>query len=90
MFTLDSMIDTVQTSKKQFIKTFVTNQSVADSLNKFVDAQTSYTKEAMKATADTVTSVTKEVVKSMQEASKFDYSKFGEGIMKAYQTNFTK
>jgi len=27
-----------------------------------------------------------EMVKTMQQATKFDYSKFGEGIMKAYQT----
>ena len=44
MFTADTVIDTVQNGKKQFVKTFV-----------------------------------------MREASKFDYAKFGEGIMKAYQ-----
>jgi hypothetical protein len=30
------------------------------------------------------------MVKASQEAMKFDYTKFGEGIMKAYQTNQSK
>lgn len=90
MLTFDAMIDAVQTGKKTFIKTFITNQTVADSLNKFVDAQSEYTKESMKAGMDTWTTVTKEMIKNVQDASKFDYSKFGEGIMKAYQNNFSK
>lgn len=88
MFTFDTYIDTVQNSKKQAIKTFVTNQTISESMIKFVDAQTEYTKDAVKAVTDTWTSVTKEMMKSMQEATKFDYTKFGEGIMKAYQANF--
>jgi hypothetical protein len=28
-----------------------------------------------------------ETQKAMREAAKFDYTKFGEGIMKAYQAN---
>jgi hypothetical protein len=31
-----------------------------------------------------------ETTKTMQEAMKFDYTKFGEGIMKAYQTTQPK
>jgi hypothetical protein len=33
---------------------------------------------------DTATSLTSEFIKVSQDAMKFDYSKFGEGIMKAY------
>ena len=88
MFTVDAMIDTVQNSKKQVIKTLVTNPTISESMTKFVDAQTEYTKEAVKASTDTWTTVSKELMKSMQEATKFDYTKFGEGIMKAYQANF--
>ncbi len=88
MFTLDAIIDTVQNSKKQAIKTFVTNPTISESMTKFVDAQTEYTKGAVKAGSDTWIAVTKEMMKSVQEATKFDYSKFGEGIMKAYQANF--
>jgi hypothetical protein len=33
---------------------------------------------------DTFTTLSSELIKTNQEAMKFDYSKFGEGIMKAY------
>lgn len=85
MFTYDTAIDAVQTSKKTFVKTFVTNSTVADALNQFVDAQTAYTKDAVKTGVDTFTTLAQESVKAMQSAMKFDYAKFGEGVMKAYQ-----
>ena len=75
MFTVDTAIDTVQTVKKEAIKTFVKNENVAKSLNEFVDAQTAYTKEAVKATTDVVTKLTSEMVKIAQEAAKTDYVK---------------
>ena len=84
MFTADAIIDTVQTGKKQFVKTFVTNEAVATAMNSFVDAQADYTKKAFKVGMDTFTTVSSELIKVSQEAMKFDYSKFGEGIMKAY------
>lgn len=84
MFTADAIIDTVQTGKKQFVKTFVTNEAVATAMNSFVDAQADYTKKAVQVGVDTFTTVSTELIKASQEAMKFDYSKFGEGIMKAY------
>jgi hypothetical protein len=51
---------------------------------KFIDSQAEYTKKAAKVGMDTFTTLTSEAVKVGQEAMKFDYSKFGEGIMKAY------
>ena len=87
MFTADTLIDTVQNSKKQFVKTFVTNEHIAESINHFIDTQAEYTKKAMKATSDAATEIMQETQKAMREAAKFDYSKFGEGIMKAYQAN---
>ena len=90
MFTLDATIDAVQNSKKQFVKTFVQNEKVADAMNTFIDEQTSYTKKAAKVGTDTFATLTSEMVKASQEAMKFDYTKFGEGIMKAYQTTQSK
>jgi hypothetical protein len=84
MFTFDPAIDMIQTGKKQFVSTFVTNKNVADAMNSFVDAQTEYTKKALKVTTDTATVLAQEALKSGQQATKFDYAKFGEGIMKAY------
>jgi len=84
MFTYDATIDAVQTGKKQFVKTFITDEKIADALNQFIDNQTEYTKKATKATIDAGTTVVQETIKHSQEAAKFDYAKFGEGIMKAY------
>jgi len=82
MFTADSIIDTVQTGKKTFINTFVTNDAVKEALINFVDVESEYTKKAAKIGTDTFATMTSETVKAVQEAAKFDYAKFGEGIMK--------
>ena len=86
MFTFDATIDAVQNGKKQFVNTFVTNQAIKDTLVEFVDAQTAYTKSAVKAGTDSATNIAKELTKTMSEAAKFDYTKFGEGVMKAYNS----
>jgi hypothetical protein len=90
MFTADAIIDTVQTGKKTLVNTFVTNETHKDAMIKFIDAQADYTKKATKVGMDTFTSLTSEAVKQIQEASKFDYTKFGEGIMKAYSAQTSK
>jgi hypothetical protein len=90
MFTADAFIDTVQTGKKTFVNTFVTNEAIKESMVKFIDAQAEYTKKAAKVGMDTFTSVASESLKAAQEATKFDYVKFGEGIMKAYTAQTAK
>jgi hypothetical protein len=57
---------------------------------KFIDAQAEYTKKAAKVGMDTFTTLTSEMVKAGQDAMKFDYTKFGEGIMKAYTSTAKK
>jgi hypothetical protein len=84
MFTIDSFVDTVQTSKKTWVKTFVTNDVMAKAMNEFIDTQSEYTKNAVKATTDVTTKLASESMKALQNTMKFDYVKFGEGIMKAY------
>jgi len=90
MFTADALIDTVQTGKKTFVNTFVTNETVKEALINFVDAQAEYTKKAAKVGQDTITTLASESVKAFQNATKFDYAKFGEGVMKAYQATAKK
>jgi ATP phosphoribosyltransferase len=90
MFTADAIIDSVQTGKKTFVNTFVTNETIKDSMIKFIDAQADYTKKAAKVGMDTFTTLSSEAIKQVQEASKFDYTKFGEGIMKAYTAQTSK
>jgi len=85
MFTLDTTIDTIQTGKKNFVSTvFAQNKTVADALNSFVDAQTAYTKSAVKAGTDVATKLASETVKAAQEVSKFDYSKVTDAFSKAF------
>ena len=50
MFTVDSIIDSVQNAKKQFVTTFVTNESFKAELIKLVDAQTEFAKGQVKTT----------------------------------------
>jgi len=90
MFTADAFIDTVQTGKKTIVNTFVTNETAKEAMIKFIDSQADYTKKAVKATTDAAATVASETVKAMQEATKFDYVKFGEGIMKAYTATTAK
>jgi hypothetical protein len=90
MFTADAIIDTVQTSKKTFVKTFVQNETAAKAMNEFIDAQADYTKKAARVGMDTFTTLSTEMVKAGQNAMKFDYTKFGEGIMKAYTATAAK
>lgn len=90
MFTADAMIDAVQTGKKTLVNTMVTNQSIKDAMIAFIDAQADYTKNAIKVGVDTMTVIAAEAVKAGQEAMKFDYAKFGEGVMKAYTAQTAK
>ena len=73
MFLIDSTIDTIQTGKKSFVNTFVLNKDVAAALNDFVDAQSEYTKKAVKAGTDTMTTLIGEATKTAQSATKIDY-----------------
>lgn len=96
MFTADAFINTVQTGKKTFVKTFVTNETAQDAMIQFIDAQADYTRQAAQVGKDTLTSLATESIKQWQDFSKsfnkfeFDYTKFGEGIMKAYTATAKK
>lgn len=45
---VDTFIDTIQNYKKTFVATYVTDKGSRDALNKFVDAQTEFTKQSFK------------------------------------------
>lgn len=51
----NTAIDTVQTGKKQIVNTFVKHETLADTINKFVDAETQYTKALFDNTVNTMT-----------------------------------
>jgi septin family protein len=90
MFTADALIDTIQTGKKTFVNTFVQNETVKQAMLDFIEGQATYTKQAARVGIDTATVLTQETIKTVQNAAKFDYSKFGEGVMKAYTATTAK
>ena len=50
MFTPEAIIDSIQNAKKQFVNTFVSNESFKKELVKLVDAQTEFAKGQVKTT----------------------------------------
>jgi hypothetical protein len=85
MFTADAIIDAVQTGKKTFVNTFVTNETAKTAMVNFIDAQAEYTKKAAKVGMDTATTLTSEAVKQVEAVAKFDYVKAGQDFFKAFQ-----
>jgi len=85
MFIADTIIDTVQTGKKTIVNTFVTNETVKDSMIKFIDSQAEYTKRAAKVGMDTFTTLSSEAIKQVEAATKYDYVKAGQEFFKAFQ-----
>lgn len=51
-------VDGIQSAKKQFVSTFVQNEQIKNALNGFVDAQATYTKDAITAGSVAFTKVT--------------------------------
>jgi ATP phosphoribosyltransferase len=90
MFTADAIIDTVQTGKKTIVNTFVTNETVKESMIKFIDAQADYTKKAAKVGLDTFTTLSSETIKQVEAAAKFDYVKAGQEFFKPFQPTTAK
>ena len=74
MFTVDTVIDTVQTAKKEAVKTFVKNEDIAKSLTAYVDAETAFAKQTAKATTETAAGLFSETTKAVEKFAKFDYS----------------
>lgn len=69
MFNFNTIIDTVQGAKTQFLDTFVIDKTVRSSLQEIVNAQTDFAKVATKNVQDVIT-------KSTEELAKFDVNKF--------------
>lgn len=48
MFTPEDIVDYVQNTKKQVVAKLITDEAVASSLGRFIDAEADYTKAALK------------------------------------------
>jgi hypothetical protein len=90
MFTADAIIDAVQTGKKTFVNTFVTNETAKESMIKFIDAQADYTKKAAKVGMDTAATLTSEAVKQVEAVAKFDYVKATKDVLDTFTPKTAK
>ena len=63
----EDFIDGVQKAKKDFVKVFITHDTVAKAMNDFIDTQTDYTKVAVKAVSSTADVIVKEIGKTADE-----------------------
>lgn len=70
MFTTDQIIDSVQGAKKQFVNTFVTNESFKKELIKLVDSQTEFAKGQVKTTLAIAEAFYKNATDSFYAATK--------------------
>lgn len=84
MVLFEYMVDTVQNTKKQFVSTVITNEKIANSLNGFIDTQTSYTKSAMKNMTEVSVDLAKENLSILKKYDTFDCFKYNETILKFF------
>jgi hypothetical protein len=66
MFTHNQIIDSIQSGKKQFVNTFVTDSTFKEELNKLIDAQA----QAAKVSVDASLAIAQAFVKNTTEAMK--------------------
>jgi hypothetical protein len=90
MFTADTIIDSIQTAKKEAVKTFVKNEDIAKSLTAYVDAETALVKQTAKATTEAAATFASETTKAIENIAKFDYTKFTENLTDSFKTTSKK
>jgi hypothetical protein len=73
-------VDGIQNAKKQFVNTFVPSAQVKTALNGFIDAQASYTKDAITAGSVTATQITEVFT------DRTPYVKFAETLQSFFPT----
>ena len=76
----NSVIETVQTAQKTFINTFVTNEEIARPMVKMIDSQCETAKMTAKAILDITTTMASTTTEKVQEAMKFDFTKYTEAF----------
>jgi len=79
----NSVIETVQTAQKTFVNTFVTNEEIAQPMVKLIDSQCDAAKLTAKAVMDLTASMAAMTTEKVQEAMKFDFTKYAEGFLPA-------
>ena len=79
MFFSDAIIDSIQNAKKNVVNSVVTHEGIKESMLKFVDKQTAYTKETVSNLSSLSSSISLQLFgetnKAVAEFMKFDWVK---------------
>ena len=79
----NSVIDAVQTAQKTFVNNVVTNEEIAQPMIRMIDSQCETAKMTAKALLDITTTMASATTEKVQEAMKFDFTKFAEAFKPA-------
>ena len=79
----NSVIEAVQTAQKTFVNTVVTNEEIAKPMIKMIDSQCDAAKLTAKAILDITTSMASTTTEKVQEAMKFDFTKYADAFRPA-------
>jgi len=74
----NSVLEAVQNAQKTFVNTFVTNEEIARPMIKMIDSQYDTAKLTAKAVLDITTTQASATTEKVQEAMKFDVTKFAD------------
>ena len=79
----NSVIEAVQTAQKTFVNTVVTNEEIAKPMIRMIDSQCETAKMTAKAVFDITTTMASTTTEKVQEAMKFDFTKFADAFKPA-------
>ena len=79
----NSVIEAVQTAQKTFVNTVVTNEEIAKPMIRMIDSQCETAKMTAKAILDITTTTASATTEKVQEAMKFDFTKFADAFKPA-------
>jgi len=78
MFTVEQFVNSVQDSQKEFVETFVKQDTIRDSINDLIDAQAEFTKSVWNTMTKIGKTTADETAKTIKEAAVYDWSKLAE------------
>ena len=79
----NSVIEAVQTAQKTFVNTVFTNEEIAKPMIRMIDSQCETVKLTTKAVLDITTTLASATTEKIQEAMKFDFTKYADAFRPA-------
>lgn len=89
MFSLENVIDNIQTTKKTIAKTVINNEEMIKLVDSYIDSQTEFAKSSAKFANSLGQFVTQESVKLAQDAAKFDYLGYADRVLRTLNQPWT-